>query len=180
VLVGREAELAVLDSLVAQATAGAGGVVLLAGEPGAGKTHLARAGAERATGAAVSWGACRESEGAPPLWPWLQVLRRLGGPRITAGAAEGAAARFRLYERIQRALVDQAAERPQLVVIDDLHRADEASLRLLAYLSETLWPAPIGMIVTWRDTEVTTSSLTASVIASLAPGPTLRCAPWVR
>lgn len=54
------------------------------------------------------------------------------------------------------------------MVIDDLHRADEASLRLLAYLSETLWPAAIGLIVTWRDTEVTASSLTAGVIASLA------------
>jgi predicted ATPase len=146
-------------------------VVLLAGEPGAGKTYLARAGAERAAGALVSWGACRESEGAPPLWPWLQVLRRRGGPRITVDAAEGAAARFRLYERIQRTLVDQAGDRPQLVVIDDLHRADEASLRLLAYLGETLWPAPVGMIVTWRDTEVTTSSLTAGVIASLARAP---------
>ena len=56
------------------------------------------------------------------------------------------------------------------MVIDDLHRADEASLRLLAYLSETLWPAAIGLIVTWRDTEVTASSLTAGVIASLARG----------
>ena len=170
-LVGREAELAVLDSLVTQTTAGAGGVVLLAGEPGVGKTHLARAGTERAAGALVSWGACRESEGAPPLWPWLQVLRRLGGPRITASVAEGAAARFRLYERVQRALTEQAGDRPQLVVIDDLHRADEASLRLLAYLSETLWPAAIGMIVTWRDTEVAASSLTAGVIASLARAP---------
>jgi DNA-binding CsgD family transcriptional regulator len=171
VLVGRDAELTVLDALVTQTAAGGGGVVLLAGEPGVGKTHLARAGTERAAGAQVSWGACRESEGAPPLWPWLQVLRRAGGPRITAGAADGAAARFRLYERVQRALAGQAAVQPQLVVIDDLHRADEASLRLLGYLSETLWPASIGMIVTWRDTEVTASSLAASVIASLARAP---------
>jgi len=167
VLVGRDAELTVLDSLVTQTAAGAGGVVLLAGEPGVGKTHLARAGTERAAGALVSWGACRESEGAPPLWPWQQVLRRAGGPWM----GEGPAARFRLYERVQRVLVDQAADRPQLVVIDDLHRADEASLRLLGYLSETLWPASIGMIVTWRDTEVTASSLAASVIASLARAP---------
>ena len=99
------------------------------------------------------------------------MLRRLGGPRITASVAEGAAARFRLYERVQRALTEQAGDRPHLVVIDDLHRADEASLRLLAYLSETLWPAAIGMVVTWRDTEVTASSLTAGVIASLARAP---------
>jgi DNA-binding CsgD family transcriptional regulator len=167
VLVGRDTELTVLDSLVTQTAAGTGGVVLLAGEPGVGKTHLARAGAERAAGTLVSWGACRESEGAPPLWPWQQVLRRAGGPRLAVGAGQ----RFRLYERVHRVLADQAADRPQLVVIDDLHRADEASLRLLGYLSETLWPASIGMIVTWRDTEVTASSLAAGVIASLARAP---------
>ena len=69
VLVGRDAELAVLDSLAAQAAAGSGGAVLLCGEPGIGKTRLARETAGRARGAVVSWGACRECEGAPPLWP---------------------------------------------------------------------------------------------------------------
>ena len=169
-LVGRDAELAVLDALTTRARAGAGGVVLLTGEPGVGKTRLARAGAERAAGAKVSWGACRESEGAPPLWPWMQVLRRLGGPGIIAGAAEGAAARYRLYERAREALVRTAEDQPHLVIIDDLHRADEASLHLLAYLSETLWPAPVGLIVTYRDTEVPPVSLTADIVAGLARG----------
>jgi len=171
VLVGRDAELAVLDALITQVKAGAGGVVLLTGEPGVGKTRLARAGTERAVGAMVSWGACRESEGAPPLWPWMQVLRHLGGPGIATGAAEGAAARYRLYERVEDTLREHAEATPHLVVIDDLHRADEASLRLLAYLSETLWPASIGIVVTYRDTEVPPASLTANVVAGLARGP---------
>jgi len=171
VLVGRHAELAVLDALVAQTAAGAGGVVLLAGEPGVGKTRLAREAAERVTGAMVSWGACRESEGAPPLWPWMPVLRQLGETAIPVDVAEGAAARFRLYERITQALRESAGNGPHVVVIDDLHRADEASLRLLAYLSEALWPAPVGMVIAYRDTEVPPVSLTASVIAGLARGP---------
>jgi DNA-binding CsgD family transcriptional regulator len=133
-----------------------------------GKTRLARAAAERAAGAVVSWGACRESEGAPPLWPWIQVLRR---PVITAGPARGAAARFQLYERVAHALREPAGGQPHIVVIDDLHRADEASLRLLAYLGETLWPAPLGMVVTCRDTEVSPASLVAGIIAGLARGP---------
>ena len=173
-LIGRDAELAVLDALITQASTGVGGVVLLTGEPGVGKTQLARAGTERAAGAMVSWGACRESEGAPPLWPWLQVLRYLGGPGIATGAAEGAEgapARYRLYERVGSALRERAEARPHLVVIDDLHRADEASLRLLAYLSETLWPAAIGLVVTYRDTEVAPASLVANVVAGLARGP---------
>ncbi len=170
-LVGRDAELAVLDALITQVKAGAGGVVLLTGEPGVGKTRLARVGTVRAAGAMVSWGSCRESEGAPPLWPWMQVLRHLGGPGIATGAAEGAAARYRLYERVGDTLREHAEATPHLVVIDDLHRADEASLRLLAYLSETLWPASIGMVVTYRDTEVPPASLTANVVAGLARGP---------
>jgi len=170
ILVGRDAELAVLDWLAAEAAAGAGGVVLLSGEPGAGKTRLAREATGRAGGAAVSWGACRECEGAPPLWPWMQVLGWLSGDTATTGAVRGPAARFQLFERIGQALRESAATAPQLMVIDDLHRADEASLRLLAYLSETIWPVPIGMIVTYRTTEVPPGSLAASVIASLAHG----------
>ena len=61
------------------------------------------------------------------------------------------------------------------MVIDDLHRADETSLRLLGYLGETLWPAPVGMIVTYRDTEVPAESLAATVIAVLARRGPRRC-----
>jgi DNA-binding CsgD family transcriptional regulator len=170
VLVGRDAELSVLESLAAQAAGGTGGVVLLCGEPGIGKTRLAREAAERARGAAVSWGACRECEGAPPLWPWMQVLGRLGGETVTAVSADGPAARFELFERVGQVLRDSAAITPRIVVVDDLHRADEASLRLLAYLGETLWPLRLGMIVTFRSTEVVPASLAARVIASLAHG----------
>ncbi len=113
-LVGRDAELAVLDVLITQVKAGAGGVVLLTGEPGVGKTRLARAGTERAVGARGSWGACRARDGAPPLWPWMQVLRHLGGPGIATGAAEGAAARYRLYERVEDTLREHRRPRAGL------------------------------------------------------------------
>ena len=173
-LIGRDAELAALDMLCAQTADGAGGVVMLAGEPGVGKTRLAREVAGRAGGLAVSWGACRESEGAPPLWPWTQVLRRLGQTQLSAEPGEDSSARFRLFERIGQVLLETAADRPHVVVIDDLHRADETSLRLLGYLGETLWPAPVGMIVTYRDTEVPAESLAAAVISGLSRGPLAR------
>ena len=171
---GRDAELAVLGGLIQQTAAGTGGAVLLAGEPGVGKTRLAREAAARAASVTVSWGACRESAGAPPLWPWIQVLRRLGETTAAVDAADGSgtgpAARFRLFERIGQVLVAAAGTAPHVVIIDDLHRADEASLRLLGYLSEALWPAPIGMIIAYRDTEVSHGSLAADVIAGLARG----------
>jgi DNA-binding CsgD family transcriptional regulator len=79
--VGREAELAALTADLDAALAGRGGVVLLAGEPGIGKTRLAEELAAQATarGALVLWGRCWEGEGAPAFWPWIQVVRAYVG-----------------------------------------------------------------------------------------------------
>jgi eukaryotic-like serine/threonine-protein kinase len=75
--VGREAELAALTADLEVAAGGRGGVVVLAGEPGIGKTRLAEelAAAAAARGALVLWGRCWEGEGAPAFWPWVQVVR---------------------------------------------------------------------------------------------------------
>ena len=75
--VGREREMAELSFALDQAAAGKGGLVLLAGEPGIGKTRtceeLAALAVER--GAAVLWGRCVEHSGAPSFWPWSQIVR---------------------------------------------------------------------------------------------------------
>jgi DNA-binding CsgD family transcriptional regulator len=75
--VGREAELAALTADLDAAASGRGGVVLVGGEPGIGKTRLAEELATQATarGALVLWGRCWEGEGAPAFWPWIQVVR---------------------------------------------------------------------------------------------------------
>jgi DNA-binding CsgD family transcriptional regulator len=75
--VGRGGELAALTADLEAAGAGHGGVVLLSGEPGVGKTRLAEELAAQATarGALVLWGRCWEGEGAPAFWPWVQVVR---------------------------------------------------------------------------------------------------------
>jgi DNA-binding NarL/FixJ family response regulator len=74
--VGRQRELDTLLERLTAAGTGAGGVVLLAGEPGIGKTHIARefGAAARARGAAVLWGACFEGDWSPPYGPWADAL----------------------------------------------------------------------------------------------------------
>jgi tetratricopeptide (TPR) repeat protein len=96
-LVGREPELAALQALLADAYVGKGGIALLEGEPGIGKTRTAEEFAQEAprSGARVLWGRCYHDEGAPAFWPWVQVIRayaRGGDPqRLLADMGPGAA-----------------------------------------------------------------------------------------
>ncbi len=75
--VGRQREMAELRTALDDAIAGQGRIVMLAGEPGIGKTRTARELSVHAEqrGAQVFWGWCYEDGGAPPYWPWLQPIR---------------------------------------------------------------------------------------------------------
>lgn len=75
--VGRKQELALLTAALEAALAQQGQMVMLAGEPGIGKTRTAQELARLAeeAGAQVVWGWCYEGEGAPPYWPWVDSLR---------------------------------------------------------------------------------------------------------
>ncbi|HEU0020248.1 MAG TPA: AAA family ATPase [Dehalococcoidia bacterium] len=74
---GRHRELRELTTALEDVLAGNGRLVILAGEPGIGKTRTAQelAAFAEAQGAQVLWGRCYEGEGAPPFWPWIQSLR---------------------------------------------------------------------------------------------------------
>lgn len=76
-LVGRERELAALRTEMEIGLSGEGRVLLLAGEPGIGKTRTAEelASDAAARGAQVLWGRCHEAEWTPPYWLWVQILR---------------------------------------------------------------------------------------------------------
>src|ERR1700722_10545174 len=76
-IVGRTRELEVFRAAFDRMLGGRRQLVLISGEPGIGKTRCAEALADVAEdqGALVLWGRCREEAGAPPYWPWVQILR---------------------------------------------------------------------------------------------------------
>jgi class 3 adenylate cyclase/ATP/maltotriose-dependent transcriptional regulator MalT len=75
--VGRQSEMESLQTALDDALAERGGLVMLVGEPGIGKTRIAEELADHAAKrrAEVLWGRCYEESGAPPFWPWVQAIR---------------------------------------------------------------------------------------------------------
>lgn len=113
-LVGRVGDRAVLADLVARTVEGQGGAVLLTGEPGIGKTRLAEDAADRASALGLTplWGRCRESAGAPPFWPWTQVLRGLGSTALGGRTAHDDVSRFQVFEMVTGVLAAAADTHP--------------------------------------------------------------------
>lgn len=145
-LIGRAAESAVLNRAVA---ADGTRIVLVAGEPGIGKTSLAEDAAARVPLAIV--GRCWDGTGAPPFWPWAQALRQLTGRHGEPAEMVGATGEFALYEAFARLVAEHGRV---LVVLDDLQWADASSLRLLEFLATTRACPELTVIATYRDTEV--------------------------
>jgi len=170
-LIGRESALAAASSVLDDARRGAGQFLMISGEAGIGKTAMLAALVSRAGPAPlVLRGFCWEGDGAPPYWPWSQVLQASGlpmadlgeagwllqpasGPAEPMDAVAAGDAQFRLFEAAARCLARLAASRPVLVVLDDLHWADEPSLRLLGFLARALAAESVALLGAYRDTE---------------------------
>ena len=176
-LVGRDAELAELDA----ALGAAGAVVLVAGAAGIGKSRLADAAAAMAAerGREVLRGRALPDEGAPPLWPWWQAVRPVpelaglldAGDESAAPRQEQAAARLRLFERVVQVL----AERGSVVVLDDLHWADELSLRLLRFAVDR---PGLTVVACYRDTHRPELDAAVADLAGHVGTVLLTPAPW--
>ncbi|MCC6641688.1 MAG: AAA family ATPase [Deltaproteobacteria bacterium] len=93
-------------------------------------------------------------EGASELARLLPGLRMTLGVEVSSAAADGDEAQFRLFEALARFLVRAARERPQLVVLEDVHWVDAASLRALDFLAGEIASAPILVVVTCREEEI--------------------------
>jgi hypothetical protein len=199
-LVGRDDLLARLRRAAEEASAGRGGLVLLTGEAGIGKTAVATAAAADAEGrgARVAWGWGWQGEGAPAWWLWVQVLRSLTaaderlrrlaaelpwparlladppGPAPPPDAGELApAARFRLLDELTSVLLAAARERPLVVVLDDLQWADPPSLELLGFLARRLPGARMLVLGTWRELDQPPGDPRAALLADLAAAGTV-------
>jgi hypothetical protein len=174
-LIGRDHPAGVLRAEISRATESHGGLVLVTGEAGIGKTTLVTDAIEvaRERGALVLSGSCWDSTAAPGFWPWVQVVRGLRRQATTAewAAAEEAAGGqlaillgetgtsepadgFGMYDAVTSALVAVSQRRPVVVVVDDLHWADPSSVRLLEFVAKHTWFERLLLVATYRDVEV--------------------------
>ncbi|MET9242375.1 BTAD domain-containing putative transcriptional regulator [Nonomuraea sp. NPDC003709] len=138
-LVAREGELRILEELLARARHGRGGLALVTGEAGIGKTSLARAVADLATarGFRVEWGRCLDGGTAPAFWPWTRAGLIPPSPQAEL---------FDLYD----AVLAELRTGPLLVVLEDLHWADASSLKLLGHVAGELARTSALVVATLR------------------------------
>ena len=183
VLVGRQPELSQLEDHLLAVNRGEGRFVLLSGEAGIGKTRLATELVHRARklGYDVLWGSCVDAELALPYLPVVEALgNHLGEqdldvvrtelghmaselgqlfPQLADGvatstAADAAQAKLRLFESVVALLELWAHDRGLLLVLDDIHWADESTRELLDYAARRLARRRVMLLATYRSDEL--------------------------
>ncbi len=160
-LVGRDRELALLHDHLSAVRDGQGSLVLISGEAGIGKTALADALCREAadSGAHVLIGHCYDRTETPPYGPWIEIARR---PQALPDAAnappvprlDGATSQADLFAQVRDFLVALTAQRPLVLVLEDLHWADSASLDLLRFVARGIDEVPLLLVATYRAKEI--------------------------
>jgi DNA-binding SARP family transcriptional activator/ABC-type cobalamin/Fe3+-siderophores transport system ATPase subunit len=178
-LIGRDAEMTTLGAALDGVGAGRGAVVFLVGPMGIGKSRLldALSGEAQRRGVRVLLGRAHESEQILPFGPWVDALRsggittdadvlaRLGAawraqlarllPEVSADGPPASPEDYlRLFESVAQVVDHLAARQPLALTFEDLHWADEMTLRLLAYLARRIRAAPVVIVATARDDEL--------------------------
>jgi class 3 adenylate cyclase/tetratricopeptide (TPR) repeat protein len=194
--VGRDRELERLTAVWDDVAAGGRRAVLVAGEPGIGKTRLASEAAltALAAGGRVLYGRCDEDP-ALPYQPFVEALRDLLGESaalVTAGPGtaqlalllpelggspsgttkpEPGADRYALFETVVELLVAESRRRPLVLVLDDLQWAPKPTVLLLRHLLRHAAPMSLLVIGTYRDTEIRRDDPLAELLADLRRDP---------
>ena len=199
-LVGRDSEQADLRRAVDEALSGRGGLALVGGEAGVGKSRLvAEIGGEaEARGMRVLTGYCVEMDSAPPYLPYVEMIEQaISSPRSPLALREALGdvapeiariapalrrlfpdipeplelppelARRYLWNSFREFLTRGAQTQPLLLVLEDLHWADEYTLLLTEYLAPLLPEMPVRILGTYRDDEVDISHPLSRVISQL-------------
>jgi len=163
VLIERASFLASLEGLLSEAAGGSGRLVFLGGEAGVGKTTLATALAEAAEGPMVRRGGCDSVTTAEPLGPILDAL-----PELAETVDQDAGvSRLRLFRQVR----DVLSESPMLLVLEDVHWADEATLDILRYLGRRMAGAELMILATFRSEELSRDHPLTVVLGDLASLP---------
>jgi AAA ATPase domain len=164
VLVEREGFLVSLERLLGEALGGSGRLVFLGGEAGVGKTALAAALAQAASGPVVRRGCCDNITTGEALGPILDAL-----PELSAAVdLEAGMSRLRLFQQVRGVL----SESPVLLLVEDVHWADEATLDILRFLGRRLAGIRLLILATFRSEEVGGDHPLTVVMGELAALPT--------
>jgi tetratricopeptide (TPR) repeat protein len=184
-LVARDTELGELVRHLDQMLLGRGSIVLLGGEPGVGKTRLARElqRAAHARGCFSTTGQCYEQEGAPPFGPYIEMMDqaiRAVPQGLRSALGDDAAVLSLVFPALRRAFPDLpdapsippeqqrlvvfngyldyfrrgTAKSPVVMLLDDLHWADDSTLQLLQYLAPHVASMRLLIVGTYRDVEL--------------------------
>ena len=163
-LLEREIYLDALNSGFAGVAKGSGCIALVSGEAGIGKTALIQEfTTERRQAARVYWGGCEALFTPHPLAPLHDIARQAGGglPAVIATAAN--------RDLIFHATIDHLVQglKTTIVVFEDVHWADEATLDLIKFLGRRMQHLPVMLIISYRDDEVGVHHPLRSVIGDL-------------
>jgi AAA ATPase-like protein len=166
-------------SALREARAGRGGLVLLSGEAGVGKTAVLRRFAailgERGEPTRVLWGTCDPLFTPRPLGPFLDIAEQVAGEFGTL-VRRGA----RPHETLAAFLAELGATRPTVAVLEDVHWADEASLDLLGLVARRIEPAGALVVASFRDDEFEPAHPLQTMLGGLATVPQDRRQPVLR
>src|SRR5215470_13848367 len=146
-LLEREAQLTALRGLLGDVAGGSGRLALVYGEAGIGKTALVRRFCADSTAhARVLWGTCDALLAPRPFAPLLEISRDLGG--ALAAEIDHDAKPYDVAVAFERELERRG---PTIVVLDDMHLADEATLDVLRLLGRRVAAVPVLLVISHRD-----------------------------